>query len=205
MNDLHMACLFDNVKMVNELCETNLLYETNVMGQTPFQVAFATGKWEVINPVEIAVRESLCRVDDEHHQCEPSDLALVHTNCAFSQYMSQLVDGRGRTVLHESYRLGQYHVFTNFNERFPRLTTLVDNNRRHCLHYIALYTSNEDRFEDCESHVRKYMESLQKRYDVTTILDEDGNSVLDLAKKRRELGKMNPLYDYLMEVFSTSK
>ncbi|OWF49633.1 hypothetical protein KP79_PYT01028 [Mizuhopecten yessoensis] len=90
---------------------------------------------------------------------------------------------------------------------YPALTTAVDNDGFHCLHFIASWTSAVDLFTECETHVKQYLESAGRKYDITTILTNRGESVLDLAKKRTEdWGTENKaLYEYLVQLFGQQK
>ncbi|XP_069102367.1 uncharacterized protein [Argopecten irradians] len=200
-NTLHFACERKREEMVTVLCQDypHLVHNTDVSGKTPLHVAAVTGNCSIFQTVEKTVLKYLCRVEDEQHKCERID-SLVHRNCVCSQYMCQLVDDKRSTVLHLScVSEGNKDLCVYICRTYPAMTACSDMFGRHCLHHIAMFKTDVDWFIECEGYVRKLTESLKQNYDIKTILDRWGNSVLDLAKLRTV---NNPLYDHLMEVFS---
>ncbi|OWF47595.1 uncharacterized protein LOC110454167 [Mizuhopecten yessoensis] len=206
-NVLHMACRYEREEMVTLLCDTypHLVHDTDDDGQTPLFVVAGKGNCSILQTVERFVLNSLYRVEDQQHRCESVDGRVVHRNCVCAQYMAKLVDVDGKTVLHVSCVCGNREVCLYLCHSYPALTTAVSKDNRHCLHNIARsYRSDVDWFTECEIHVKQYLESTGRNYDITTILDNDGKSVLDEAKERaKERGtKNNPLLlDHLIKVF----
>ncbi|XP_033729727.1 uncharacterized protein LOC117318904 isoform X1 [Pecten maximus] len=308
INVLQEACLFEREEMVTMLCDTypDLVHGTDDGRQSTLHLVAQTGNVGLFQTVERLVLKSLCRVEDVQHKCETEDGRVVHRSCVCGQYMSQLVDYRGFTVLHESCRWGHrelslylcqcypalttavtsdgftvlhyscswgqrelslelckldpalttavdnrggtvlhyscgqghrelslylcklypalttavtsdgytvLHYSCSWGQRElslelckldPALTTAVDNYGYNCLHHIARWTSDVDMFTDCERHVKQYVEKTGGKYDITTILTNDGRSVLDMAKELRERWELynNRLYDHLVKVFN---
>ncbi|XP_069103257.1 LOW QUALITY PROTEIN: uncharacterized protein [Argopecten irradians] len=201
-NVLHVACLLQRESIVADLCKDypDLVHGTDEWGQTPLHMAAGTGNCSVFQTVEKTVLKCLCR-----HQCLRVDGSLVHIDCECSQYMCKLVNRDGETVLHVSCMWGQKDLCLYICRSYPAMTACRDRDGRHCLHYIAGCTTDVDWFIECERHVRKHTETLKQNYDIKTILNGEGKSVLDLAKERTErlrLGGRNPLYDHLLGVFS---
>ncbi|OWF47590.1 hypothetical protein KP79_PYT06793 [Mizuhopecten yessoensis] len=184
-NVLHKACYWEREEMVTLLCDTypHLVHDTDSVGRTPLHVVAWRGNCSMLQTLE--------RVDDQQHKCESVHGRVVHRNCVCAQYMAQLVDVYGCTVLHS----------------YPALTTAVDEDGRHCLHYLASDTSDVDWFTECESHVKRHLEYTGRKYDITTILDNKGESVLDRAKERASFWakkrgtENNPMLDHLIQVF----
>ncbi|XP_021349723.1 uncharacterized protein LOC110448020 isoform X2 [Mizuhopecten yessoensis] len=204
-NVLHEACVYEREEMVTLLCDTypHLVHDTDMLGRTPLYDVALTGNCSMFQTMERCVLNSLYRVDDQQHKCESVNGRVVHRNCVCAQYMAQLVDDDGRTVLHVSCMLGKRELCLYLCRSYPALTTAVDKYGWHCLHYLARFTSDVDLFTECESHVKQYLESTGRKYDITTILDKKGSSVLEKAKETaKNLGtENNPLLDHLIKVF----
>ncbi|XP_033729403.1 uncharacterized protein LOC117318537 [Pecten maximus] len=153
-----------------------------------------------------------------HKCCAGGSRELLVYLCEKYPALTTVVESYGWTVLHLSCMFGHREKCVYLCESVPQLITKLDNGGRHCLHFIALYTSDVEWFTWCETRVKQYMESLELTYDITKILDREGNSVLDFAKEmtekmERALKKQtlesgdpyksnNPLYDHLNKVFS---
>ncbi|XP_033727411.1 uncharacterized protein LOC117316756 isoform X2 [Pecten maximus] len=206
INVLHEACLFEREKMVTMLCDTypHLVHETDNSRQSTLHLVALTGNVGLFQTMERLILKSLCRVEDEQHKCETEDGRVVHRSCVCGQYMSQLVDKDGHTILHWSCMLVHRELSLELCQCYPALTTAVDNRGYNCLHFIARETPYVDMFTDCERHVKQYVEKTGGKYDITTILTNDGKSVLDLAKRWTEMEELDnsPLYDHLVEVFT---
>ncbi|OWF47566.1 Ankyrin repeat-containing protein [Mizuhopecten yessoensis] len=245
-NVLHVACWRVREEMVTLLQDKypHLVHDTDRLGRTPLHVVARSGNFSRFQTLERCVLNSLYRVDDQQHKCESVNGRVVHRNCVCAQYMAQLVDNNGGTVLHYSCGgSGQREIYLYLCQSYPALTTVVDNagstvlhyscwggNRkvcsdlcrlcpalttavdndgRHCLHYLAREPTDVERFTECESHVKQYLESTGRKYDITTILNNKGESVLDLAKRRASFWakyrpwrtENNPLLDHLIKVF----
>ncbi|XP_033728841.1 uncharacterized protein LOC117317979 [Pecten maximus] len=305
INVLHEACLFERKEMVTILCDTypDLVHDTDYKGRSTLHLVAQTGNYDIFQTVERIVLKTLCKVEDVQHKCESEDGRVVHRSCVCGQYISQLVDKSGwtvlhvsclcghkelslelcksfpalitavdnqsmtvlhwscmvgrkelslelckyfptltttvdswgktvlhyscsgghselslylcksfpalitavgndrRTVLHYSCMRGHRELSLELCRLYPALTTAVDNLGYHCLHHIAWGTTDVDWFTDCERHVKQYLETTGGKYDITTLLSNDGNSVLDLAKEWRKYTR-NPLYDHLVQVFT---
>ncbi|XP_021365565.1 uncharacterized protein LOC110458269 [Mizuhopecten yessoensis] len=208
-NVLYHSCLYQREEMVNMLCDTypHMVHDHGWLGRTPLLVAATTGNCSMFRTVERSLLNSLYRIEDEQHKCESVDGRVVHRSCACAQYMSQLVCNDGCTVLHLSYRWGHKDLCLYLCQSYPKLTTVADKAGCHCLHYIARYTSDEVMFNECETIVKQYFESTGHTYDIKTILDSEGKSVLDKAEERKtEKAKYHktdssPLFDHLCKVF----
>ncbi|XP_033763888.1 uncharacterized protein LOC117345052 isoform X2 [Pecten maximus] len=209
INVLHEACLFKREEMVTMLCDTypDLVHGTDWRGRSPLHLVALTGNVGIFQTVERLILKSLCRVEDVQHKCETEDGRDVHRSCVCGQYLSQLVDKLGFTVLHWSCIQGHRELSLYLCQCYPALTTAVDKFGYNCLHHIAKWTTDVDWFTKCERHVKLNVEKTGGKYDITTILTKYGESVLDLVKewteerKWRELDN-NPLYDHLVEVFN---
>ncbi|XP_069102944.1 uncharacterized protein [Argopecten irradians] len=205
-NVLHWACMLQRESIVADLCKDypDLVHGTDMLGQTPLHMAAGTGNCSMFQTVEKTVLKCLCRVEDLHHKCEKVDEFLIHIDCACSQYMCQLVNRDGETVLHQSCMRGQKDLCLYICRSYPAMTACRDRDGRHCLHYIARYTTDVDLFIEVENVVSKHLESLHQHHNIKTLLDREGRSVLDLAKERTEelRGRRNPLYEHLLGVFS---
>ncbi|XP_021354090.1 uncharacterized protein LOC110450735 [Mizuhopecten yessoensis] len=205
-NVLHMACEYQREEMVTLLWDTypHLVHDTGWSGQTPLHAVAWGTNCSMFQTVERFVLNSLYRVEDQQHKCESVDGRVVHRNCVCAQYMAQLVNDDGTTVLHASCVSGNRELCLYICRSYPALTA-VSKNDRHCLHYIAgsLGLDVLDWFTECETHVKQYLESTGRKYDITTILDCNGESVLDKARERAKfLGTQNdPLLDHLIKVF----
>ncbi|XP_069102209.1 LOW QUALITY PROTEIN: uncharacterized protein [Argopecten irradians] len=203
-NVLHLACVNGIESILAVLCQDypHLVHGTDDEGQTPLHVATRRGNCSMFQTVEKTVLKCLCKVEDEQHDVESRKLFGIHRDCVCSQYMCQLVDGEGRTVLHRS--CGHKDLCVYLCRSYPAMTACRDSDGRHCLHYIARCTTDVDMFIECESCVRKHMETLKQKYDIKTILDGRGRSVLDHAKELyMAMGTVNnALYDHLLGVFS---
>ncbi|XP_021359213.1 uncharacterized protein LOC110454163 [Mizuhopecten yessoensis] len=208
-NVLHKACYWEREEMVTLLCDTypHLVHDTDSVGRTPLHVVAWRGNCSMLQTLERYVLNSLYRVDDQQHKCESVHGRVVHRNCVCAQYMAQLVDVYGCTVLHVSCEYGNREVCLYLCQSYPALTTAVDEDGRHCLHYLASDTSDVDWFTECESHVKRHLEYTGRKYDITTILDNKGESVLDRAKERASFWakkrgtENNPMLDHLIQVF----
>ncbi|OWF51971.1 hypothetical protein KP79_PYT06653 [Mizuhopecten yessoensis] len=219
----------------------HLVHYTDMLGRTPLHYVVGTGNCSIFQILERSVLNSLYRVEDQQHKCESVDGRVVHRNCVCAQYMAQLVDmdGRmwiwgnrevclylcqsypalttavdndGKTVLHKSCEGGNREVCLYLCQSNPALTTAVSKDGRHCLHYIAWSEfSDVDVFTECETHVKQYLESTGRKYDITTIFDNNGESVLDKAKEgAKKMARLwgtenNRLLDYLIDVFGKQK
>ncbi|XP_021364921.1 ankyrin repeat, PH and SEC7 domain containing protein secG-like, partial [Mizuhopecten yessoensis] len=189
INVLQEACLFGREEMVTMLYNTypHLVHDTDDEGHSTLHHVTLTGNCDIFKTVERVVLKSLYRVEDEHHKCKTVEGRVVHRNCVCVQYVCQLVGKYGgETVLHYSCYGGRMEVCKYLCKSYPALTTAVDNDGYHCLHYIARFTSDVDLFTECETHVKQYLESTGCKYDITTILTDQGESVLDFAEKQTE-------------------
>ncbi|XP_033724722.1 uncharacterized protein LOC117314740 [Pecten maximus] len=203
INVLHEACLFEREDMVQILCDTypDLVHETDQYRQSTLHFVARTGNCGIFQTVERLILKSLYR-DKVQDKCEIEDGHVVHRSCVCGQYMSQLVDWEGYTILHVSCKMGHRELSLELCKLYPALTTAVDNRGYNCLHHIAIGTSDVDMFTECERHVKQYVETTGGKYDITTILTNDGKSVLDLAKEQTERERKwrkldnNPLYDH---------
>ncbi|XP_021365077.1 uncharacterized protein LOC110457929 [Mizuhopecten yessoensis] len=130
INVLHEACLFERDEMVTLLCNTypHLVHDTEGEGRSMLHFVAWIGNCDIFKTVERIILNSLYGVEDEHHKCETVEGRVVHRNCACAQYMCQLVDDKGSTVLHHSSGLGHMEVCKYLCESYPRLTIAVDNN-----------------------------------------------------------------------------
>ncbi|XP_021369177.1 uncharacterized protein LOC110460539 [Mizuhopecten yessoensis] len=221
INVLQEACLFESEEMVTMLYNTypHLVHDTDHRGQSTLQLGARTGNCDIFKTVERVVLKSLYRVEYEHHRCETVEGRVVHRNCVCAQYVCQLVTKYGgETVLHYSCRRGHMEVCKYLCESYPALTTAVDMfGGQTVLHYSCLgghlevsrWTSDIDLFTECEIHVKQYIESTGRKYDITTILTNQGSSVLDKAKEQIEdwtWGTVNKaLYEYLVPLFGQQK
>ncbi|XP_069102914.1 LOW QUALITY PROTEIN: uncharacterized protein [Argopecten irradians] len=179
-NVLHVACLLQRESIVADLCKDypDLVHGTDEWGQTPLHVAAETGNCSMFQTVEKTVLKCLCR-----HQCLRVDGSLVHIDCECSEYMCQLVNRDGETVLHRSCVSGQKDLCLYICRSYPAMTACIDRYGRHCLHYIAGGTTDVDLFIEVENVVKKHLESLHQHHNIKTLLDGKGRSVLDLAKE----------------------
>ncbi|XP_033729700.1 uncharacterized protein LOC117318880 isoform X2 [Pecten maximus] len=207
-NVLHKVCRYGREEMVSVLCDTypHLVHDTNKKGQTPLHVlaGIILRNCSMFQTVERTVLESLCRVEDEQHKCETVDGRVVHRSCVCSQYMSQLVDNDGHTVLHESCIFGHREIYVYLCETFPALTTAVDNmgwtvlhvscmsgHREVCVYlcetFPALTTAVDNRgltvlHVSCESGHREVCVYLCETFPaLTTAVDNDGLTVLHVS------------------------
>ncbi|XP_033740704.1 uncharacterized protein LOC117327700 isoform X2 [Pecten maximus] len=171
-NVLHEACWYRREEMVSVLCDTypHLVHDTDKEGQTPLYVVAKTGSCSMFQTVERTVLKSLCRFEDKQHKCEILDGRVIHRSCVCSQYMSQLVDNDGHTVLHESCMFGNREVCVYLCETFPALTTAVDNRGQTVLH------------ESCESGHREVCVYLCETFPaLTKAVDKYGQTVLHMS------------------------
>ncbi|XP_033763523.1 uncharacterized protein LOC117344806 [Pecten maximus] len=199
INVLQQACLFEREEMVTMLCDTypHLVPETDNGRRSTLLLVVQTGNCGIFQTVETLILKSLCR-DKVQRKCEIEDGRDVHRSCVCGQYMSQLVDRFGFTVLHYSCMYGHRELSLYLCQCYPALTTAVNDDGYTILH--AERTSDVDWFTDCERHVKLNVEKTGGKYDITTILTNDGKSVLDRAKERTEEGRK--LYDHLVQVFA---
>ncbi|XP_033724719.1 uncharacterized protein LOC117314739 isoform X2 [Pecten maximus] len=139
-----------------------------------------------------------------HHSCMMGHRELSLYLCQCYPALTTAVDKHGLTILHYSCNEGHRELSVELCRLYPALTTAVDNNGYNCLHHIARMTSDVDMFTECERHVKQYVEKTGGKYDITTLLTNDGKSVLDLAKEWTEWRKLdnNPLYDHLVQLFA---
>ncbi|XP_060074746.1 uncharacterized protein LOC132554443 [Ylistrum balloti] len=242
-NILHVVCRWEREEMVTELCDKcpDLVHDTNNHLRTPLHVAARKGNLSIFQTVERTTLKTLdkqCGTDKHvvHRDCEWGQYmsklvdnvgrTVLHISCRWGNQeicvylcekyplLIKAVDGKGQTPLHVSCMNGKREICVHLCEKFPSLTAAVDNRGRHCLHYIAeSYRQDVDKFTECETHVKQYIESTGCKYDITTILDREGKSVLDMVKetekrleKEREMGRWwlaydNRLYDHLIKVF----
>ncbi|XP_033728422.1 uncharacterized protein LOC117317662 [Pecten maximus] len=150
-----------------------------------------------------------------HYSCMFGHKELILELCKLDQELTTTVDNKGKTVLLNSCRWGQKELSLELCKLDPALTKAVNKDGYHCLHYIAKWTTDVDMFTECERHVKQYLETTGGKYDITTILTNDGKSVLDLAteqtemvRKLREKGRIkwgrklyvNPLHDHLVKI-----
>ncbi|XP_021366596.1 uncharacterized protein LOC110458936 isoform X2 [Mizuhopecten yessoensis] len=205
INILQEAGLFEREEMVTMLCNTypHLVHDTDIWGQSTLHLVAQTENCDIFKTVERVILKSLYRVEDKQHKCETVGGRVVHRNCVCAQYMCLLVSNSGETVLHYSCKFGHMEVCKYLWESYPALTTAVNNNDLHCLHFIAWFTSDVDLFTECESHVKQHIESTGGKYDITTILTNRRESVLDVAKYRGTENKA--LYDLLVQLFGQQK
>ncbi|XP_033761303.1 uncharacterized protein LOC117343099 [Pecten maximus] len=169
INVLHEACLLEREDMVTMLCDTypHLVHDTNYWRQSSLHLAARTGNCGIFQIVERTVLKSLCRVEDVQHKCESEDGHVVHRSCVCGQYMSQLVDESGRTVLHWSCREGHREFSLELGKTYPALTTAVDKDGNTILHVSCKYGHRELSLE------------LFKCYPaLTTNVDKDGRTIL---------------------------
>ncbi|XP_069107788.1 uncharacterized protein [Argopecten irradians] len=206
INVLHEACLFEREEMVTMLCDTypDLVLDNDGRGKSTLHHVARTGNCAIFKIVERKILTSLCRVEDDRCMCVSEDGCVVHRDCACGQYMSQLVDNIGRTILHVSCRRVNKELTLDLCESYPALTVRIDNDGWHCLHHIARHTADVDLFVKCEGHVKQYVEKTGGKFDVTSLRTNDRESVLDMANKWTELKKLdtNPLYDYIVKRFT---
>ncbi|OWF55612.1 uncharacterized protein LOC110457685 isoform X2 [Mizuhopecten yessoensis] len=181
INVLHEACLLEKEEMVAVLCDTcNILaHGTDELKRSSLQHVAMTGNFQIFQIVERSVMKSLSR-DENKHMCESVNGRVVHKMCVCAKYMERLVDVCGWTVLHESCVRENKELCLYLCQSYPALTAVVDKDGRHCLHYLAEWMSVET-FTDCETQVKQYLESTGRRYDITTILDNNGRTVLHEA------------------------
>ncbi|XP_021373236.1 uncharacterized protein LOC110463178 [Mizuhopecten yessoensis] len=189
------ACRYEREEMVTMLSNTypELVHDTDVWGQSPLLLTASIGNCGIFHTVERVILKSLYRVEDERHQCESVDGRVVHRNCVCAQYMSQLVDQSGDTILNmickrEHTKLcgyscvgGHGDIFKYLCRSYPALTTVVDHSGCHFLHHMAKFISDVSMFTECETLVKQYLESTGRMYDVTTILDNKGRTVLHVS------------------------
>ncbi|XP_033727628.1 uncharacterized protein LOC117316959 [Pecten maximus] len=136
--------------------------------------------------------------------------------------------GKDSNVLHEACVLEREEMVTMLCDTYPHLVHETADCRQSTLHLVAL-TGNVSIFQTVERTILKSLcrvedvqhkcetedgrvnvEKTGGKYDITTLLTNDGKSVLDLAKKRteweRKLRKYeldnNPLYAHLVEEFT---
>ncbi|XP_021354031.1 uncharacterized protein LOC110450704 [Mizuhopecten yessoensis] len=143
-----------------------------------------------------------------HYSCVMGNSEVCLYLCQSYPALTTAVDNDGRTVLHYSCVMGNSEVCLYLCQSYPALTTAVSKDGRHCLHYLARsMLSDVDMFAECETRVKQYLESTGRKYDITTILDNNGKSVLDKAKegaeeRAKEWGtENNRLLDHLIKVF----
>ncbi|XP_033728224.1 uncharacterized protein LOC117317518 [Pecten maximus] len=218
INVLHEACLFKREEMVTMLCDTypDLVHETDNRRHSTLHLMALTGSVGLFQTVERTILKSLCRVEDVQQKCETEDGRVVHRSCVCGQYMSQLEDDDGWTILHLSCGEGHRELSLYLCQCYPALTTAVDIDGYTVLHHscsqghrelsleLSRWTSDVDMFTDCERHVKLNVEKTGGKYDITTILTNDGRSVLDLGKEWIEWADLDnsPLYDHLVKVFN---
>ncbi|XP_033731337.1 uncharacterized protein LOC117320960 [Pecten maximus] len=176
---LHCICISGHRELSLELCK---LY--------PALTAAVTNKGQTIL----------------HCSCERGHRELSLELCKLYPALITAIDNDGWTILHCSCERGFRELSLELCKLYPALTTAVDNRGYHCLHHIARKTSDVYWFTECERHVKQYVETTGGKYDITTIITNDEESILDLAKIRasmmRGLWKLdNPLYDHLVKVF----
>ncbi|XP_060076623.1 LOW QUALITY PROTEIN: uncharacterized protein LOC132556257 [Ylistrum balloti] len=211
----------------------DLVRDTDKYGRTPLHVATGIfrGNLSVFQTVERTILQTLykqCGTDGNvvHRDCvwgqhmshlvDNKGRTVLHESCwrgnkelcvyLCDKYPSLLtaVDNEGQTVLHWSCEEGNKDICVYLCEKYPSLITAVDKRGRHCLHYIAeSYKPDVDLFTECETYVKRHIESTGGKYDITTILDGEGKSVLELVKQKKERysWKDNRLYDHLIKVF----
>ncbi|OWF50228.1 hypothetical protein KP79_PYT06757 [Mizuhopecten yessoensis] len=122
-----------------------------------------------------------------HYSCVMGNSEVCLYLCQSYPALTTAVDNDGRTVLHYSCVMGNSEVCLYLCQSYPALTTAVSKDGRHCLHYLARsMLSDVDMFAECETRVKQYLESTGRKYDITTILDNNGKSVLDKAKEGAE-------------------
>ncbi|XP_033730889.1 uncharacterized protein LOC117320399 [Pecten maximus] len=169
INVLHEACLFEREEMVTMLCDTypDLVHETDDERQSMLHLVAQTGNVGIFQTVERMILKSLCRVEDVQHKCETEDGRVVHRSCVCGQYMSQLVDWEGFTILHRSCSQGHRELSLELCTLYPALTTAVNNDGCTILH------------ESCGQGHRELSLYLCKLYPaLTTAVDNYGYTIL---------------------------
>ncbi|XP_021357972.1 uncharacterized protein LOC110453380 isoform X2 [Mizuhopecten yessoensis] len=199
INILHEACVLEREKMVRMLCDNfpHLVHATDSLKQSTLHLVALTGNCNIFDIVEKTVLKSLCRVEDAKHTCESADDCLVHRNCVCAQYLAQLVSRDERTVLHSSCKGVHRELCLYLCQSYPILTTIVDKYGCHCLHDIARYSPDVDMFTECQMQVKQYLESTGLTYDITTLLDNLGRTVLHKSCE----GEHNELCLYLCQQY----
>ncbi|XP_021366440.1 uncharacterized protein LOC110458824 isoform X3 [Mizuhopecten yessoensis] len=211
INVLHEACLFQREDMVEMLCDRipNMIFGTTSWGESVFHLVSKTGNCNVFQALEKKMFKYLHFVKDEHQMCDSEGSDTTHKKCAHEQYMCELEDVDGVTVLHQSCISGVKDLCMYLCKCYPALTNVRAADGRHCLHYIAENTSDVALFEEFETYVKQNMESIGQTYDITSIKDNQGQTIFDKTKsnakrrKRNEL-KTNPLNDYIADIWPSA-
>ncbi|OWF42844.1 Ankyrin repeat protein [Mizuhopecten yessoensis] len=191
---LHSSCRGGHMEVCKYLCESYPALTTAVDndGQTVLHSSCRGGHMEVCKYLCESYPALTTAVDMFggqtvlHYSCLGGHMEVCKYLCESYPALTTAVNNDGQTVLHSSCREGHMEVCKYLCESYPALTTAVDNRGYHCLHYIARWTSDIDLFTECEIHVKQYIESTGRKYDITTILTNQGSSVLDKAKEQIE-------------------
>ncbi|XP_021350912.1 uncharacterized protein LOC110448793 [Mizuhopecten yessoensis] len=171
-NVLHLACRSEIEEFVTGICEKypKLIQDGNESGQTPLHVAAQTGNCGIFHIVERFLLKSLCRDEDEQHKCELEEGSVVHRSCACAQYMNQLVDMFGKTVLHVSCEEGHMEICKYLWKSYPSLTRVVNK-----IGWTVLHVS-------CEKGHLEICKYLCESYPaLTTAVDKRGWTVLHMS------------------------
>ncbi|XP_021375338.1 uncharacterized protein LOC110464446 [Mizuhopecten yessoensis] len=208
---LHVSCMEGHMEVCKYLCESYPALTTAVNNdrRTVLHVSCRFGHMEICKYLCESYPALSTAVDTVgrtvlHVSCEWGHMEFCKYLCETYPALTTAVNNDGRTVLHGSCERGRMEVCKYLCESYPALTTAVDKYGWHCLHYIARYTSDVDMFTECETHVKQFLESTGCKYDITTILTNQGESVLDSAKFRAKYRgtENNPLFDHLVRLLA---
>ncbi|XP_033750139.1 uncharacterized protein LOC117334562 isoform X3 [Pecten maximus] len=204
---LFVSCEMRHMKLCLELCKLypELITIADKFGKTILHTSCMTGQRELCLELCRAYPALTTYVDNKgrtilHTCCVKGHRKLCLDLCKLYPTLTTVVDKEGRTILHMCCMQRYKELCLDLCTRYPVLTTMIDKFDCHCLHYIAKGTSDVTWFTKCETHVQQYTESTGQKYDITTILSDNGRSVLDMAKEFK-YSRYNPLYDHLVKLF----